>query len=130
MRMPWSNASYSASLLEAWLKLLWRTYLSFVPLGEASTTPAPAPCCLLDPSKNIVHELDRSGGGGAGVWTYVHSTRKSGSTWALIAVGCLNYRSRGLSSMFHSATRPVAPGLLSMSASGALLTIVIWCSSK
>ena len=25
-------------------------------------TPAPAPCCLLDPSKNIVHELDRSGG--------------------------------------------------------------------
>src|SRR3954469_12825560 len=63
MRMSWSSASYSASLLEALLKLICRTYLSFVPLGETSTTPAPAPCCLLDPSKNIVHELDRSGGG-------------------------------------------------------------------
>src|SRR3954468_10393369 len=103
-------------------------YFSFVPLGEISTTPAPAPCCLLDPSKNIVHELDRSGG--AGVWTSVHSTRKSGSTWALIDVGCLNCRSRGLSLMFHSATRLVAPGLLRMSASGVLLTIVMECSSK
>src|SRR3954471_17593209 len=128
MRMPWRSASYSASLLEALLKLIWRTYFSFVPLGDISTTPAPAPCCLLDPSKNIVHEFDRSGG--PGVWTSVHSTRKSGSTCASIAVGCLNYRSRGLSSMFHSATRPVAPGLLRMSASGALLTIVIGCSSK
>src|ERR1043165_2149570 len=63
MRMPWSSASYLASLLEAWLKLIWRTYLSFVPLGETSTTPATAPCCLLDPSKNIVQEFERSGGG-------------------------------------------------------------------
>src|SRR4051812_24677544 len=63
MRMLWSSASYSASLLEALLKLIWRTYLSFIPLGETSTTPALAPCCLLNPSKNIVHELDRSGGG-------------------------------------------------------------------
>src|SRR3954468_9276932 len=62
MHMPWSSASYSASLLEALMKLIWRTYLSFVPLGEISTMPAPAPCCLLDPSKNIVHELDKSGG--------------------------------------------------------------------
>src|SRR3954468_12218983 len=61
MRMPWRSASYSASLLEAWLKLIWRMYFSFVPLGEMSTTPAPAPCCLLDPSKNIDHEFDRSG---------------------------------------------------------------------
>src|ERR1044071_8254885 len=126
MRMPWSSASYSASLLEAWLKLIWRTYLSFVPLGETRTTPAPAPCYLLDPSKNIVHEFDRSGG--PGVWTSVHSTRKSGRTWSLIAVGCLNCRSRGLSSMFHPVTRPVAPGLLRMFVSGALLTIVIGCS--
>src|SRR4051812_7185045 len=101
-------------------------YLSFVPLGEARTTPAPAPCFLLDPSKYIVHELDRSGG--PGVWTSAHSTRKSGSTWDLIAVGCLNCRSRRLSSMFHSATRPVSPGLLRMSASGVLLTIVMECS--
>src|SRR3954465_5578424 len=128
MRMPWSSASYSASLLEALLKLIWRTYLSLAPLGEISTTPAPAPCCLLDPSKNIVHELDRYGG--PGFWTSVHSTRKSGSTWALIDVGCLNCRSSGLSSMFHSATRLVAPGLLRMSMSGALLTIVIRCSLK
>src|ERR1041385_5866013 len=110
MRMPWSSASYSASLLEALLKLIWRMYLSFVPLGETRTMLASAPCCLLDPSKYIVHELDRSGG--AGVWTSAHSTRKYGSTWALIAVGCLNCRSRELSSMFHSATRPIAPGLL------------------
>src|SRR3954468_4115899 len=128
MCMLWSSASYSASLLEALLKLIWRIYLSFVPLGETSTTHAPAPCCLLDPSKNIVHELDRSGG--PCVWTSVHSTKKSGSTWALIAVGCLNYSSRGMSSMFHSATRPVAQWLLRMSASGALLTIVMGCSSK
>src|SRR4051812_12292031 len=103
-------------------------YLSFVPLGQTRTTPAPDPCCLLDPSKYIVHELDRSWG--PGVWTSAHSTRKSGSTLALIVVGCLNCRSRGLSSMFHSTTRPVAPGLLRMSASGALLTIVMECSSK
>src|SRR3954464_12705366 len=62
MRMSWSSASYSSSLLEAFLKLIWRTYLSFVPLGEMRTTPAPAPWCLLDPSKNIVQELDMSGG--------------------------------------------------------------------
>src|SRR3954471_22105441 len=112
MRMPWSSASYSASLLEALLKLIWRTYFSFVPLAETRTTPSPAPCCLLDPSKNIVNEFDRSGG--PGVWISFHSTRKSGSIWALIVVGFLNYRSRGLSSMFHSAHRLVAPGLLRM----------------
>src|ERR1043165_7048234 len=122
------SASYSTSLLDAWLKLIWRMYFSFVPLGEIRTTPAPAPCCLFDRSKNIDHEFDRSGG--PGVWPFAHSTRKSGRSWALIAVGCLNCRSRGLSSMFHSATCPVVSGLLRISASGALLTIVIWCSSK
>src|SRR4051812_4990228 len=101
MRMMWRSASYSSSLLGALLNLIWRTYLSFVPLGETSTTPALAPCCLLEPSKNIFHELGRSGG--AGVWTSVHSTRKPGSPWDLIDVGCLNCRYRGLSSMFHSA---------------------------
>src|ERR1041384_7016401 len=128
MHMSWSSASYSASLFEALLKLIWSMYLSLAPLGEISTTPAPAPCCLFDPSKNIVHELDRSGR--PGVCTSVHPTRKSGSTCALIVVGCLNCRSRGLSSMFHSATQPVAPGLLRMSANAALLTIVMGCSTK
>src|SRR4051812_36112418 len=128
MRMPWSSASYSASLFEALLKLIWSTYLSLAPLGEISTTPALAPCCLFDPSKNIVHDLDRSGG--PGVCTSAHSTRKYGSTWALSAVGCLNCRSRGLRSIFHSATQLVAQGLLRMSASGALLTIMMGCSSK
>ena len=28
--------------------------MSFLPFGEIRMTPAPAPCCLLDPSKNIV----------------------------------------------------------------------------
>src|SRR3954466_15692310 len=63
MRMPWSSALYSASLFEALLKLIWSTYLSLAPLGEISKTPAPDPCCLFDPSKNIVHELDKSWGG-------------------------------------------------------------------
>src|SRR3954467_14644599 len=63
MHMPWSSASYSASLFEALLKLIWSSYLSLAPLGEISTTPAPAPCFLFDPSKNIVHGLHRFGGG-------------------------------------------------------------------
>src|SRR3954471_1858371 len=62
MHMSWSSASYSASLFEALLKLIWSTYLSLAPFAEISTTPAPAPCCLFDPSKNIVHEFDNSGG--------------------------------------------------------------------
>src|SRR3954471_7731762 len=40
MRMPWSSASYSASLFDALLKLIWNTYLSLSPLGEINTTPA------------------------------------------------------------------------------------------
>src|SRR3954471_13352418 len=123
MRMPWSSASYSASLFEALLKLIWSTYLSLAPFGEISTTPAPAPCCLFDPSKNIFHELERSRG--PSVWTSIHSTTKSGRTCALIDVGCLKHRLQGLNSMFHWATHPVAPGLLSMSESTALLTTVI-----
>src|SRR3954463_9719655 len=98
-------------------------YLRFSPLGEMRTTPVHAPCFLSNPSKNIFQEFERSGG--QGVCISIHSTRKSGRTWALIDVGCLNCGSRGLRSMFHSATRPVAPGLLRMSESGALLTIVI-----
>src|SRR4051812_11106001 len=78
MRMSWGGASYSALFLDAWLKLIWRTYFSLVPLADISTTPAPAPCCLFEPSKNIDHEFDKSGG--PGVWTSAHSTRKFGST--------------------------------------------------
>src|SRR3954466_15149196 len=66
MRMRWSSASYFASLFEVLLKLIWSTYLSLAPLGEISTMPAP----LGYPSKNMVHEGDRSVG--PGVCTSVH----------------------------------------------------------
>src|ERR1041385_8797629 len=62
IRMTWSRASYSVSLLDAFSKLIWSMYFSFSPLGEISMMPAPAPCCLFDLSKNIFHELERSGG--------------------------------------------------------------------
>src|SRR4051812_37679830 len=88
IRIPCKRASYSASLLEALSKLTWRMYFSFSPLGEISSTPAPAPCFLFDPSKNIFQEFERSGG--LGVCASIHSTRKSRRIWALIAVGCQN----------------------------------------
>src|SRR4051812_14475769 len=94
-------------------------YLRFSPLGEISTTPANAPCFLFDPSMNIFQEFERLGG--PGVCTSIHLTRKSGRTWALIDVGCLNCRSRGLSFIFHCATRPIVSGLLRMPESGVLL---------
>src|SRR4051812_38098988 len=103
-------------------------YLNFSPLGVMRTTPAPAPYFLFDPSKNIFQEFERSGG--SDVCTSIHSTRKYGRTCALIVVGCLNFRSRGLSSIFHHATLPVAPGLLRMFESVALLTTVMGCSLK
>jgi hypothetical protein len=37
-------------------------YFSLSPCGDISTTPAPAPSTLLDPSKYIVQTLERSGG--------------------------------------------------------------------
>ena len=88
IRIPYKRASYSASLLEALSKLTWSTYFSFSPLGEIRTTQAPAPCFLFYLSKNIFQEFERSGR--PGVCTSIHSTRKSGRTWALIAVGCRN----------------------------------------
>src|SRR3954466_7248708 len=88
IRIPCKRALYSDSLLKALSKLTWSTYFSFSPLGEISTTPPPAPCFLFDPSKNIFQEFERSGG--PGVCTSIHSTKKSGRTWALIVVGCGN----------------------------------------
>src|SRR3954465_9563882 len=88
IRIPCKRSSYYASLLEALSKLTRSKYFSFSPLGEISTIPAPAPCFLFDPSKNIFQEFERLGG--PGVCTSIHSTRKSRRTWALIVVGCRN----------------------------------------
>src|SRR5664279_2281286 len=64
IRMPCSSASYSTSLLEALGKFIWSTYRSLSPFGDVRTTPAHAPSFLLEPSKYMVQELDRSGGVG------------------------------------------------------------------
>ena len=126
--MPCSYASYSASLLEGFSKLIYSMYRSLSPRGDVRTTSAPAPWILFEPSKYMFQELERLGG--PGVCTSIHSTRKSGSICALIADRCLYVRSLGLSSMLHWATRPVASGLLSISMSRAQLTIMMGCSRK
>src|SRR5664279_3796806 len=84
IRMPCSNASYSASLLEALGKFIWSTYRSLSPFGDVSTTPTSAPSFLFEPSKYIVQELDRSGG--VGVWSSTHSAQKSATTCDLSAL--------------------------------------------
>src|SRR5664279_2852581 len=62
IRMPCSNASYSASLLDALGKFIWSTYPSLSPFGDVRTTPAHAPSFIFEPSKYMVQELDKSGG--------------------------------------------------------------------
>src|SRR4051812_42238051 len=54
--IPYRRASYSASVFVAG-KWIWRTYLISSFLGETSTTPAPASCSILEPSKNIDNAL-------------------------------------------------------------------------
>jgi hypothetical protein len=81
--IPCSRALYSASLLEAFGKFNCKTYRILSPLGEMSTTLAPAPCALFEPSK-YMEELDISGG--PGVWISVHSAMKSGRTCDLMAL--------------------------------------------
>jgi hypothetical protein len=60
--VPCNRASYSASLFDAYGKLIRNIYFSLSPCGHISITPTPAHSTLLDPSKYIVHTLDKSGG--------------------------------------------------------------------
>jgi hypothetical protein len=98
------------------------------PSGDIRTTPAPAPWTLFDPSKYIVHTLDRSGG--HVFCSSSHSAIKSGNTWDLIAFHFSYMMSRGDNSIPHKETRPVAAGLFSILDSGALLTTMIGCTAK
>ena len=92
------------------------------------TTPAPADLNFLDPSKYIVHALDKSGMSGS--WASIHSVVNSGRTWALIAFGCAYFSPQGPNSTTHLATRPVAAWLVRMSESPEELTTVMVCSEK
>jgi hypothetical protein len=76
--IPWSKALYSSSLLEACGKIILNTYFNLSPCGDIKTTHAPAPWTLFDPSKYIVHTLDKSGG--PMFCNSSHSAVKSGST--------------------------------------------------
>jgi hypothetical protein len=91
--IPWSSALHSASLLEAWGKLILSIYFNLSPCGDIRTTPAPAPWILFDPSKYIVHTLDKSGG--PVFYNSSHSAVKSGKTWDLIAFHFSYVMSRG-----------------------------------
>jgi hypothetical protein len=126
--IPWSRASYSASLLEAWGKLILSTYFNLSPCGDIRTTPAPAPWTLFYPSKYIVHTLDRSGG--PVFCNSSHSALKSGKTCDLIAFHFSYVISRGDNSIPHKETCPVAEGLFNMLDSGASLTTIIGCTAK
>jgi hypothetical protein len=98
------------------------------PCGDIKTTPAPAPWTLFDPSKYIVHTLDKSGG--PVFCSSSHYAMKSGSTWDLIAFRFSYMMFRGDSSIPHKETRPVAAGLFNIFDSGASLTTMIGCTVK
>jgi hypothetical protein len=63
------------------------------PWGDISTTLAPAPSTLFEPSKYIVHTLDRSSG--PMFCNSSHSAVKSGRIWDLIAFLFSYVMSRG-----------------------------------
>jgi hypothetical protein len=126
--IPWSSASYSASLLEACGKLILSTYFNLSPCGDIRTTPAHASWTLFDPSKYIVHTLDRSGG--LVFYNSSHSAVKSGKTCDLIAFHFSYVMSMGDNSIPHKETCPVAKGLFNILDSGASLTTMIGCTVK
>jgi hypothetical protein len=97
-------------------------------ISDIRTTPAPAPWTLFDPSKYIVHTLDRSGG--PVFCNSSHSAVKSGNTCGLIAFRFLYVMSRGDNSIPHKETRLVAQGLFNILDSGASLTTMIRCTTK
>jgi hypothetical protein len=92
------------------------------PCGDIMTTPAPAPWTLFDPSKYIVHTLDRSGG--PVLCNSSHSAVKSDRTCDFIAFHFSYVMSRGDNSVPHKETRPIAKGLFNMLDSGVLTTCV------
>jgi hypothetical protein len=103
-------------------------YFSLSPVGDIRTTLAPAPWILLEPSKYIVHTLDKSGG--PVLCNSNHSAVKSGKIWDLIAFLFSYVMSKGDNSIPHRETRPVAEGLFSMLDNGASLTTMIGCTMK
>jgi hypothetical protein len=109
-------------------ELIRNTYFSLSPCGKIRTTPAPTPWILLEPSKYIVHTLDRSGG--PILCNSSHSAVKSGKIYDLIAFRFLYVMSRGDNSIPHKETRPIAKGLFSILESGASLTTMIRCTAK
>src|SRR3954467_11994208 len=128
MRIPWINASYSASLFDGRGKFILSTYFILSPCGDISMTPTPAPEFLLEPSKYMVHVPEVSGADG--IWASIQSTRKSGRTWDFMAVRLTYVIPLGPSSMAHCDTRPVASGFVSMLFNGASGTTIIGCSMK
>jgi hypothetical protein len=98
------------------------------PCGDIKTTSAPAPCILFEPSKYIVHTLDRFGG--PVFCNSSNSAVKSGKTCDLIVFRFSYVMSRGDNSIPHKKTRPVAEGLFKMLDSDASLTAMIGCTAK
>jgi hypothetical protein len=79
---PWSNASYSAALLDV-RKCICRTFEIFS-LRRCYQNSTPAPWSCREPSKLMVqYSISLSLGGS---WATVHSATKSLRAWALIAV--------------------------------------------
>jgi hypothetical protein len=120
--------SYSASLLQACGKLILSTYFSLSPCGDIRTTPAAAPWILFEPSKYIVHTLDKSGE--PALCNSNHSAVKSGKIYDLIAFRFSCVMSRGDSSIRHKETHPIAKGFFNILDSGASLTTIIGCTAK
>jgi hypothetical protein len=80
-------------LFDACGRLIRNTYFNLSPCGDINTTPAPAPSTLLDPSKYIVHTLDKSGG--HVFRNSSHSAMKSGRICDLMAFLFSYVMSRG-----------------------------------
>jgi hypothetical protein len=97
-----------------------------LPCGDIRTTPAPAPWILFEPSKYIVHTLDKSSG--PALCNSNYSAVKSGRICDLIAFHFSYAMSRGDSSISHKETRHVAEGLFNIFDSRASLTTIIGCT--
>jgi hypothetical protein len=109
-------------------KLICISYFNLSPCGDISTTLALAPSTLLDPSKYIVHTLDKSG---CPVFcNSSHSAVKSGRICHLMAFLFSYVMYRGEILIPHKETHPVASGLFNIFAIGASLTTMIGWTAK